>query len=259
MWLKHHYGDFVKILDLPVTNAWLARFCHPETPLNELHGLIDRLYEQLTIAFANFLLPSESAQSPTRMLSKHKDAAMVTTRIPQVAQNIVIVDIIRAGIAPSQICYRLLQQILPAHKIRLDHVVASRKIDSQSHRVIGVDLHAIKVGGPVTHAMLVIPDPMGATGRTIQTVVDYYKKAFSLEHLPIVGLHLIVTPEYLTHVRQIPGMHVLAFRVDRGLSSSDVLATEPGLLWDQEKGLDDTDYIVPGAGGVGELLNNAIE
>jgi uracil phosphoribosyltransferase len=29
------------------------------------------------------------------------------------------------------------------------------------------------------------------------------------------------------------------------------------MRWDEERGLDDHHYIVPGAGGVGEVLNNA--
>ena len=36
-----------------------------------------------------------------------------------------------------------------------------------------------------------------------------------------------------------------------------VLSTVPGTHWDEERGLDEHQYIVPGAGGVGEILNNA--
>jgi hypothetical protein len=50
---------------------------------------------------------------------------------------------------------------------------------------------------------------------------------------------------------------VYALRLDRGLSSDRALASVPGKYWDEERGLNDTQYIVPGAGGVGELLNNA--
>jgi uracil phosphoribosyltransferase len=71
-------------------------------------------------------------------------------------------------------------------------------------------------------------------------------------------MHLIVTPEYLKNVlRAHPDTVVYALRLDRGLSPDDVLQTAPGTRWDEEKGLDDHQYIVPGAGGVGEILNNA--
>ena len=52
-------------------------------------------------------------------------------------------------------------------------------------------------------------------------------------------------------------LHIFAVRLDRGLSAPDVLATTPGTRWDEERGLNDIQYIVPGAGGVGEVLNNA--
>ena len=52
-------------------------------------------------------------------------------------------------------------------------------------------------------------------------------------------------------------MVVYAFRLDRGLSAPDVLASVPGTRWDEERGLDDHHYIIPGGGGMGEVLNNA--
>jgi uracil phosphoribosyltransferase len=67
-----------------------------------------------------------------------------------------------------------------------------------------------------------------------------------------------VTPEYLKKVtRECPDLHVFALRLDRGLSPLHVLKEEPGKLWDQEAGLNDIQYIVPGAGGLGEILNNS--
>ena len=48
-----------------------------------------------------------------------------------------------------------------------------------------------------------------------------------------------------------------ALRLDRGLSAPEVLQTAPGERWDEERGLDDKQYIVPGGGGFGEIMNNA--
>jgi len=50
---------------------------------------------------------------------------------------------------------------------------------------------------------------------------------------------------------------VYALRVDRGASSPSALASIPGTLWDEESGLTDNQYIIPGAGGLGELMNNS--
>ncbi|NQZ19702.1 MAG: uracil phosphoribosyltransferase, partial [Bdellovibrionales bacterium] len=68
----------------------------------------------------------------------------------------------------------------------------------------------------------------------------------------------IVTPEFIKKVIEThPDVHIYAVRVDRGFSSEEALKATPGQLWDREKGLNENDYIVPGAGGVGELINNS--
>ena len=41
------------------------------------------------------------------------------------------------------------------------------------------------------------------------------------------------------------------------MSPPDVLDTVPGTHWDRESGLDARQYIVPGGGGFGELMNNS--
>jgi uracil phosphoribosyltransferase len=67
-----------------------------------------------------------------------------------------------------------------------------------------------------------------------------------------------VTPEYLENVlAEHPDTIIYALRLDRGLSPEKILTTIPGTHWGEERGLDDQQYIVPGAGGVGEILNNA--
>jgi hypothetical protein len=52
---------------------------------------------------------------------------------------------------------------------------------------------------------------------------------------------------------------IYAFRVDRGLSSPRALSALPGEFPSEERGLNDHHYIIPGAGGLGEVLNNAVE
>jgi uracil phosphoribosyltransferase len=71
-------------------------------------------------------------------------------------------------------------------------------------------------------------------------------------------MYLIITPEYIRHLHKThPEVEIYTARVDRGLSKREVLNTAPGTHWDQERGLNDKQYIVPGAGGVGELINNS--
>ena len=52
---------------------------------------------------------------------------------------------------------------------------------------------------------------------------------------------------------------IYAIRLDRSLSPRQVLLEKPGKSWSQERGLNDLQYIVPGGGGFGELMNNAVE
>ena len=108
------------------------------------------------------------------------------------------------------------------------------------------------------NAILLIPDPMGATGSSICEVIDHYKKNVPGTISKIVAAHLIITPEYIRKVHeQHPEVIVYAARLDRGFSSERALDAIPGEFWDEEKGLNDSQYIVPGAGGVGELINNS--
>ena len=71
-------------------------------------------------------------------------------------------------------------------------------------------------------------------------------------------MHLMVTPEAVQRiVNGHPEVRLYAGRLDRGLSPDAVLQTPPGTHPDQERGLNDVQYIVPGAGGMGELLTNS--
>jgi uracil phosphoribosyltransferase len=99
---------------------------------------------------------------------------------------------------------------------------------------------------------------MGATGSSLISAITHYTT--KLDGVPgrCITMHLIVTPEYVKNVLAAhPNTIIYALRLDRGLSAPDVLATVPGTRWDEERGLDEHQYIVPGAGGVGEILNNA--
>ena len=90
------------------------------------------------------------------------------------------------------------------------------------------------------------------------SALDHYTTRLEGTPARCITMHLIVTPEYLRNVLTAhPRTTVYAFRLDRGMSDKDLLATVPGSRWADERGLDDHQYIVPGAGGIGEILNNA--
>src|SRR5207249_4123012 len=153
--------------------------------------------------------------------------------------------------------YHFLNTLLDPRVVRQDHFVMARVLDDASH-VTGARIFGSKIGGDVDDAILLFPDPMGATGGSMCTAIDAYKRDVIGKPRKIIAANLIVTPEYLKNVitRHAEAI-VYALRLDRGLSPEDVFDTVPGTHWDRERGLDDKQYIVPGGGGFGEIMNNA--
>ncbi len=171
--------------------------------------------------------------------------------------KVVFVDLMRAGILPSQIAYETALGVLPETHLRQDHILLNR-VTNKNGEVTGTQISGHKIGGSVKNAYVVVADPMGATGSTIKAAVNLYRSREKARPIKFIALHLIVTPEYLRAVKPLASdLEVFAFRLDRGLSSKRALASTPGKYWNEEKGLNGHDYIVPGAGGIGELLNNS--
>jgi uracil phosphoribosyltransferase len=163
----------------------------------------------------------------------------------------------RAGILPGQVCFDALTDLLGGNVVRHDYFGVGRVVD-QDQKVTGAAVTYSKVGGPFENAILLIPDPMGATGGSVVETVRTYEREVSDRPRKTIAIHLIITPEYVRRVREdLPGVVVYAARLDRGMSDPDVIASIPGTFPDREKGLNDKHYIVPGAGGVGEIMTNA--
>jgi uracil phosphoribosyltransferase len=254
--IEHRYGPNVHLLDDPLAWTLLARLCARDTQQPEVGRLVRFLYEKLAHAVVAAELPRARLDVPTRMVTSSPQAVVRSTGIAA-QTRIVTVGIARAGTMPSQVVYDLLNELVDPSFVRQDHLFMSRATDAQG-RVTGATWHDAKIGRDVEGRILLFPDPMGATGSSLISAMEHYKTRLEGKPGACIAMHLIVTPEYLRNVlRAHPETRVYALRVDRGLSSEEVLATVPGTRWDDERGLDDHQYIVPGAGGVGEILNNA--
>lgn len=254
--LTHRYGPNVHLLADPLALTLLARACHPEVGQPEMGRLVTELYRVLAHVVVGSELPRHEVSVPTRMLAAHP-RGIWTGPLVDLGAKAVVVALARAGLVPAQVVYDFLHHVLSPVGVRQDHLMLARSTDA-SGQVTGAAIGGAKIGGGIDGRFLVIPDPMGATGSTISTVLRHYDKEVAGEAARIIALHLIVTPEYLRHLRDHhPGVVVYAFRLDRGLSSPEVLATVPGTHWDEERGLDEHHYIVPGGGGIGEVMNNA--
>ncbi|RME24078.1 MAG: uracil phosphoribosyltransferase [Deltaproteobacteria bacterium] len=254
--VEHRYGPRVHLLSAPYPMSLLARLCSPDVHQPEINRLIVRLYEWMLGEVCSRVLPTTVATVPTRM-GASEPRGVYRGQVVARRQPVVVVDIARAGMLPALTVYDRLHDIIEADCLRQDHVLASRRTDAEG-RVVGLDVADSKIGGPVSGAMVMLPDPMAATGTSIDTVLQTYAALEGGPPARVVCMHLIATPEYLMRMAaRHPDTDIFAIRLDRGLSAGDVLRTVPGERWPEEVGLNGVHYIVPGAGGVGELLNNA--
>lgn len=249
--MVHHYGKNVHIISSPLMLSLIAKLGHPKTVQPQINELIQMLYANLTDIVIDTLFPRKNTESETRMKAFYK-GQIIDPEVPCVS-----VDLARAGTYPSHLCYNKLNYLMNPELVRQDHFYVARSTDEKG-QVTGVTVSGSKIGGGVDGAIVLFPDPMGATGGTIVHAYNHYVNEVGGSPRAVVAMHLMVTPEYLKRVTEAcPDLHIFALRLDRGLSDEKVLKSEPGKYWDQEKGLNQNQYIVPGAGGVGEILNNS--
>lgn len=254
--IPHRYGPGVHLLDDPFAWSLLARACSPDTGQPDMGRLVRMLYEMLARVVIAAEFPRARVDVPTRMAASHPEAVYRGVALSR-ATKAVTVGIARAGTMPSQVVFELMNEVLDPALVRQDHLFMSRQTNEQG-AVTGATWHDAKIGRDVGERHVLFPDPMGATGSSMISAASYYKTALEGTPAKCIAMHLIITPEYVRRVREAhPDLIIYAYRLDRGLSTQAVLRTEPGTMINEERGLNDRDYIVPGAGGVGEILNNA--
>lgn len=252
----HGYGPGVHILEDAWTAAATAKLSSPDCTHTELVQVVRALTTRLATTAFGRELPTSERSVRTRMAEKHGELGTWRGEALDRAAEVVVLDVIRGGIIPSQTCFELLSLVHPIERLRLDHLNMQR-VPGEDGRVDRVELTGSKVGGSIEGSTLVIPDPMGATGGTILRALEHLKAAHGMPSRLIL-IPLICTPEFLRAVQTLDvDLSVYTARVDRGMSDRDVLASPLGARWAEERGLDDEDYIVPGAGGVGEVLNHS--
>ena len=254
--LEHSYGKNVHILTDPVSLLQLADLCQAHTIQPSINNLVRELYQFLirTVVRREFPISEITIQTRMAEISPYGTWAGPVTRKKT---KTVTVNVMRAGALPSQVSFDFFNRILDPNFVRQDHVVMSRTVDNLA-RVTGAEMQGSKIGGDINEAMLLFPDPMGATGSSISEIISYYKHQVAGVASGIFAVHLIVTPEYLRRMtKDHPDVKIYALRLDRGASPAHVLKEKPGKFWDEESGLTDKQYIVPGGGGFGEIINNS--
>ena len=254
--LDHAYGENVHILADPFLLTHLAFLCSEGTQQPAINQVVRDLYQYLIKAVMNGEMPRVVKDVTTRMAAI-SPYGIWTGEILDPDVRAVSVNIMRAGTLPSQVCFDFLNKTLNPKLVRQDHVVMSR-VTNEAGKVTGSTFGDSKIGGDVDNAFVLFPDPMGATGGSLVEAVSHYKNKVAGKARRYITVNLIVTPEYLKRMTTAhPDVVVYALRLDCGASPVDVLKTTPGTRWAEESGLTDKQYIVPGGGGFGEIMNNA--
>ncbi len=257
--LRHDYGPHVHLLADPLALTWLARLGSPECRQPEVNRLVTLLYRGLLREFANRALPRKRVDAPTRMIGL-SPRGVFRGEVLDPEVDVTTVDIARAGILPSMVCFEALCEILNPARVRQDHILMNRTTDA-ADQVTGSATSGRKIAGPVRDRLVLFPDPMGATGGSLSEAMRFYRERLDGKPRRCFALNLIVTPEFIRRLTDdFPGeVEIFAYRLDRGLSEPDVLRSRLGSQWHRERGLNDIQYIVPGAGGMGEIMNNALQ
>jgi uracil phosphoribosyltransferase len=254
--LKHNYGDQVHIIDDLYLTTRLADLSRPETKQPYVTEIVKDLYTHLIRYVISKEFPKLETNVTTRMFAISKYGVWRGEVVDKNARAI-SVNLARAGTVPSQICYETLNNIIDPDRVRQDHIFVSRKVDDQE-KVVGTDFHGSKIGGGKQDAIVLFPDPMGATGGSLVEVYKHYQEQVKGQAFKFICMNMIVTSEFIQKIKaEAPEMIIYTLRLDRGASSEEVRSSVPGTQLAEEKGLTDIQYIVPGAGGVGEIMNNS--
>lgn len=254
--LEHKYPKNVHIINSPIASTLVAKLSNAECKQPNFTWFVKKAYNHLFDYLLSRELPLSIVEAKSRMAEFHKEGRY-KVKIFDPTTRVACVDLARAGMMPTQILFEQLHFFLDPDNIRQDHIYAARATN-EVNQVVGIDISGSKIGGDIENSLVIIPDPMGATGGTIAETISIYKKANLGKAKKYITAHLIITPEYIKRITSShPDVEIYALRLDRGLSATDILDKIPGLQWAEEKGLNDHQYIVPGAGGVGELLNNS--
>ncbi len=254
--IEHRYNENVHLIDSPILFELVARFSRPETVQPEANRIIRYAYNELLRYIVDVEFPRTRIEYSTRM-KKYTPRGIVRGIGIKKDTKTVIVSILRAGSIPSQLFFDILCWLINPEYIRQDFI-SSARIVNRKGKVTGASINTVKVGGDLSDAYVLIPDPMGATASTLVKVIDEYMKNTRKPPKKIITAHLIITPEFIRNLHsRYPDVIIYSLRLDRGLSSEEVLKSIPGTFKEKERGLNDNQYIVPGAGGVGEIINNS--
>ncbi|HEX6981979.1 MAG TPA: uracil phosphoribosyltransferase [Balneolaceae bacterium] len=205
-------GDDIEqliLVDHPVIHRDLTILRDVSTPMGEFRRAVNRVSMILAYrALKDLPLKSFPVQTPIK-----------STTGFDIDQDIIIVPILRAGLGISD----TLQKFLPDAKI--GHLGMYR--DEKTHQP--VDYYS-NIPAGVEDAMILVVDPMLATGGSAHDALSFLKKA-GAQHLRFISL--ISAPEGISKIKQLhPDVQIITAAIDECLN--------------------DDAFIVPGLGDAGD-------
>jgi len=221
------------LLNTPYNLSLLVELGKSTVRQPQISQLVEALYESMFGTVVDGELETERMAVKTRLYSKDKGGIFKGSIIKK-KQPVVVTDVLRAGSEPAALFYHKLCTLLEPHSVRQDHIM-SQRIES-SKGITGTTLMGSKIGGQVKDTIVLIPDPMGATGHSMEEVITHYSQHYG-KAKRFVLVNLVVTPFYLDRLKKLKqNIHVYAARMDEKLTKDD--------------------FILPGLGGLGEMINN---
>ncbi len=213
----------------PLHQRFLQEFSSQGTGKLRAIKLAQDLSRQLAIHAIDTQVPQAPYKVTTRM-----EAETPVIDVPDTKHKIIVVGVVRAGVAVSQSVYEYLLEA--GFNCRHDIVTAER-VTNAAGRVINVDCNLDKVKKlepPPPGSTVIIVDPMGATGVTGTALAQYYQDLVG-ETGKVIFLHLIATWRAIRKVRrEVPNAVFIVGRIDPKLT--------------------DKGYIIWGAGDIGKLF-----
>lgn len=252
--ISHFYGPNVHILSDAMTAMHMTRLSNCRTGQYEVRRLVRFLYERILLpVVVNTVFPVVNTGVYTPMMDIVGKRALLTADVTNPTTMVAVATMLRAGDIPASACIDRLGEILHDHTIQ-QHFFGAGRVTDDEHHVVGTQVTYQKIG-PLHDRILLIPDPMGATGGTVVETLDLYGSDQIKLTKTIVAMHLVIAPEYIRRVTAAyPQAQIFALRVDRGMSDPDVLVSVPGTFPDREFGLTPEGYVVPGVADIGYRL-----
>lgn len=225
--------DRLVVLGNSVDDTLLARIRTDAMDKAGVRFTVGRLYQTLIKAAICNHAPKKDVAIPTSMAAYDPERGIWRGQTLDTSVPIVISAIARGGLKPSDVVLDELA-MYGFHNSRMDCLMLNRTTDPKDGHVTGVDIQGVKMGSSIEGAIVIYPDCMVATGGSlIKARAIYEQHGRALKHIVCA---LICAPEGIAAVMNAyPDTWIYTVAVDVGLN--------------------DRQYILPGAGDMGNKSN----